>query len=134
MTNDSLQGHAGRRRQPGARSPSEGQLDERQAGGPHHDPLRTRRAGQQTILSIRATINESDTTSFLEDALDAIHAYMQQHDIQPAGGPFALCRSTGENTIDIEAGWPLERPVEGHGRIQCGSLPHGLVRQNEHTH
>jgi hypothetical protein len=102
-------------------------FDTTHVGPRSHHPPRTRRAGQQSILSIRATINEGDTTSFLEESLDAIHAYMQERHIQPAGSPFAICRPTGEGTVDIEAGWPLERAVEGSGPIHCGSVPSALV-------
>ena len=65
---------------------------------------------------------------FIRDALADVHAYMHEQHIHPSGPPFARRRPTGASTVDIETGWPLERPAEGRGRIHGASLPTTLIR------
>ena len=95
-----------------------------------HQQHGLRPAGQQPVLSTRARVRESDSAHFIQDALEDIRAYMQEHHIHPAGPPFARCRSTGAGTLDIETGWLLERPVQGSGRIHAASLPTTLIRHD----
>jgi hypothetical protein len=90
---------------------------------PMHHELGRQEAAGQPILSIRARVDENDAARFIRDALKDIHTYMQEHHIDPAGPPFSICQPAGQHVIDVEAGWPLERPVGGTGRIHGGSLP-----------
>jgi hypothetical protein len=97
------------------------------ARGRHRrDPRRT---AQQAVLSTRARVGEGDSGRFIRDALADIQAYMQEQHIDPVGPPFARCKSTGADTLDVEVGWPLDRAVEGSGRIHGGSLPTTLIRR-----
>src|SRR5271165_4315619 len=74
--------------------------------GPHHE-LGRRPGGQQAVLSIRGSVEGRDSASFVEHALETLHLYMKK--------------------LDIEAGWPLERYVEGSGQIHGGSMPTALI-------
>src|SRR5271165_2264372 len=94
--------------------------------GPHHE-LGRRPGGQQAVLSIRGSVEGRDSASFVEHALETLHLYMKKHDIHPTGRPFAICRPTSNGALDIEAGWPLERYVEGSGQIHGGSMPTALI-------
>jgi hypothetical protein len=82
-----------------------------------------------SILSIRARIDDREATRFIHDALAEIRVFMHERDVEPAGPPFSLRRSAGQRGIvDIEAGWPLERPIGGSGRVHGGALPASLAR------
>ena len=80
------------------------------------------------MLSIRGRVDERNSGRFIRDALADVHAYMHEQHIHPSGPPFARRRPTGASTVDIETGWPLERPAEGRGRIHGASLPTTLIR------
>jgi hypothetical protein len=90
---------------------------------PMHRELGRQAAAGQPILSIRTRVDENDAARCIKDALKDIHTYMQEHHIDPAGPPFSICQPAGQHGIDVEAGWPLMRPVAGTGRIHGGSLP-----------
>jgi hypothetical protein len=81
------------------------------------------------VLSTRAAVDETETERFVADALDEIRAYMHGREIEPAGPPFAITHPGGlEGTVDVEAGWLLDRPVAGERRIHGGTLPVGSAR------
>ncbi len=92
-----------------------------------HRPRGPQRADQQPVLSTRGRVDERDAGRFIHDSLADIHGYMLEQHIRPSGPPFARCRPTGASIVDIETGWPLERPAEGRGRIHGGSLPAMLI-------
>jgi hypothetical protein len=87
---------------------------------------------QQAVLSIRARVDECDAATFVHDSLETIHTYLVEHHIHPDGPPFVLCKSAGVRAIDVEAGWPLDRSVDGAGRIHAGSLPPTLIGHDPH--
>jgi hypothetical protein len=79
-------------------------------------------------LTIREQIDEHGTTAFIAQALEDIHTYMNDHDIQPAGPPFSICRPlTTGRLVDVETGWPVPRPTPGSGRIHGGSIPRARI-------
>lgn len=88
------------------------------------------RAAQQAVLSTRALVDKDDSARFIGASLEAIRAYMDERQIQPAGPAFAICRDAGRGALDVEVGWPLSRPVEGSGPIHGGSLPSALIRHD----
>jgi hypothetical protein len=87
----------------------------------------TLRPDDQPILSIRASVPKAEAQRFIAEALHGIRAFMQEHQLPPAGPPFSICRPRGSN-VDIEAGWPTaRRELAGRGRIHSGSLPRSLT-------
>jgi hypothetical protein len=83
---------------------------------------------EQPALSIRARVHDEDAAQFIRDALRDIRAYMQEHHVNAAGPPFSICLPVPPDRLDIEAGWPLEVPVDGTGRIHSSSLPPTFLR------
>lgn len=82
--------------------------------------------GEQPILSIRATVPALEADAFTEEALHDVRVYMQEHDVAPAGPPFAIRRQRGDD-VDIEAGWPIAGPLTGTSRIHSGLVPRSLA-------
>lgn len=83
-------------------------------------------AGDQPILSIRATVAADEAEAFIAAALHDIRVYLQEHDVAPAGPPFSICRSRGES-VDVEAGWPVVQALGGTSRIHSGAVPGSFV-------
>jgi hypothetical protein len=78
---------------------------------------------------VRTRIDEHEAASFVHEALEDIRSYMQEHDISPAGPPFSIALQADQAGIaDVEVGWPVDRPVNGNGRIHGGALPLGVVK------
>lgn len=87
----------------------------------------------QPILSIRASVPTADANEFIADALRDIRAYLEEHHISPAGPPFSICRPSG-SSLDVEAGWPTERPCTGTSRIHAGAHPRSLTGPQSRPH
>jgi effector-binding domain-containing protein len=52
--------------------------------------------------------------------------YLRRHGLQPAGAPFYNYRRINmEDTLDVEAGIPVEAPAAGEGEVRSGTLPGG---------
>jgi hypothetical protein len=84
--------------------------------------------GGQPVLAIRACTSDVNTAQFIRDALEELHGFLLDHDLQPAGRPFTLVKRTrAPGTRDIEVGWPVDRPFAGTGRIHSGTLPAALT-------
>jgi hypothetical protein len=97
-----------------------------------HDLTGTRHAGRP-VLAIRARASEQDTARFVHDALEELHTFMRDHDLQPAGPPFTIVNRTPRpGTLDIEAGWPIDHPAAGTGRIHHATLPTTLTGHSSH--
>ena len=97
---------------------------------PRAGHVATRASSDQPVLSIRASVRESEADRFIADALRDIRVYMQEHHVQPAGPPFSICRPRGSE-VDVEAGWPTAAPLNGTGRIHGGSVPRSLLPEVE---
>ena len=98
---------------------------ERYAARPDH--TRTRYPGQP-ILAIRAHTSERLAAQFVHDAFGELHSFIRDHDLKPAGPPFAIVNHTSKlGTLDIEAGWPINHPTAGADRIHGGTLPTPLA-------
>jgi hypothetical protein len=85
----------------------------------------------QPVLAKRGRVGVDDSTRFIRDALADIRAYMHEHDLEPAGPPFAITSAAAEpGKVDVEAGWPLEHEAVGAGAIHSATLPCTLARHN----
>jgi hypothetical protein len=83
----------------------------------------------QPALIKRGHVSADDLTGFTREALGDIRAYMHEHDLHPDGPPFAISTGSGdEGMIDVEAGWPIDHPVEGAGAIHRTTLSPTLAR------
>jgi hypothetical protein len=79
------------------------------------------------VLAIRTRTSERQGADFVHDALEEIRTFMHDHDLQPSGPPFTIVTPTARpGTLDIEAGWPIDHPVAGAGRIHGATLPPAL--------
>ena len=95
---------------------------------PRHGPAT--RAGQP-VISKRGQVAADDSNRFIREALEDVRAYMHEHDLDPAGPPFAMCIPTAKpGLVDVEAGWPIDRIAQGAGAIHSATLPPAVVRHS----
>jgi hypothetical protein len=80
----------------------------------------------QPVLTIRARVDEAETSAFVRQTLQEIRAHIMERNFEVVGPPFSLCHPLSEHTVDVEAGWPVTR---GHGseRIHAGAIPATLL-------
>jgi hypothetical protein len=80
------------------------------------------------VLTIRARVDQERVPSFVRAALGEIRGYIEEHQVEVEGPPFAICHPAPAHKVDVEAGWPVHR-TQANGRIGLGALPTGLVRR-----
>ena len=83
-------------------------------------------------IALRSTCTMSEIPEFLGRAYQQVYAYMKQKRLLPAGPPFAIYYNFDENSMDIEAGFPVFRSVAGEGEVQQGILPGGTYLKERH--
>lgn len=76
----------------------------------------------QRVLTMRARIDEGETSTFVRRTLQEIHAFIKEGDLEVTGPPFSLCRPLPGHLVDVEAGWPVTSG-QGTDRIHAGSIP-----------
>ena len=64
----------------------------------------------QPIVTIRRTCKMADIQKTLAEILPATFGYVLQEGAQPAGPPFTMYHSHGDDVIDLEGGCPTAAP------------------------
>jgi effector-binding domain-containing protein len=87
----------------------------------------------QPYLRIAGRI-EGDVSAFVDEAFDALFAWIKEHQIQATGPEFILFRELDEGgrPLEVEVSVPVGAGTEGDGRIDTGELPAG--RYLTHLH
>jgi hypothetical protein len=85
----------------------------------------------QPVLTKRGHISTDEATRFIRETLRDVRAYMHEHDLSPAGPPFAITSGADDpGMVNVEAGWPLDHEAVGAGAIHSATLPRTLARHN----
>ena len=92
------------------------------AGKPIHQIVE--RTAQPTA-SIRVKVAPAELSKQLGVLLPEVHAHLVAAGGRPAGPPFSRYHAFSETEIDLEAGFPVQAPVEAKGRVASGELPGG---------
>jgi effector-binding domain-containing protein len=79
----------------------------------------------QHVLMIRERASGKGLGAAMRGLYPVIAAYLEKRGVQPAGPPFAVYHSYGDEEVDFEAGLPVAEPVGGEGRINASELPGG---------
>lgn len=77
-------------------------------------------------------IGFDDLPAFFDDAFGVLPGVLAAQGVTPTGPAFGLYRALGE-VVDLEVGFPVDRPVEAEGRVRPGSLPAGRVARVVHA-
>lgn len=87
----------------------------------------------QPVASIRVKIKPADLASELAVLLPEVHQHLASIGAKLAGPPFSRYHAWSETEIDMEAGIPVQAPIEAKGRIQNSELPAGKTVTVWHT-
>jgi effector-binding domain-containing protein len=91
----------------------------------------------RTTVSIRERVQMSEITGFFDGSFATLAAVLAATEATPTGAPFALYRGMPSDEVDVEVGFPLDRPVEdavvaAHPGTQASTLPGGEVATTVH--
>lgn len=80
----------------------------------------------QPYAFIKFTVRMDQMKQPADEGFPALFAWLGQHGIEPVGAPFYNYRRINmSKTLDVEAGVPIARLVDGDGLVQIGTLPAG---------
>ena len=79
----------------------------------------------QATLSVRGRMPVQALSLFFARAFGAIAQYLGELGQHPVGPPYSAYYNTDMQDLDVEAGFPVARPLPGRGDIQAGHLPGG---------
>jgi effector-binding domain-containing protein len=85
------------------------------------------------VLSMRVHVPVHALPDFLSKAFSSIFQYLAELGEIPAGVPFVAYYNMDMQDLDVEAGYPVARPLAGRDEIQPGSLPEGPVAETIYT-
>ena len=74
--------------------------------------------------SVREAIPRDDITESLGRMYRAVYDAINKQGIKPSGAPFARYHAFG-SVVDLEAGLPVERPIQVDGNVKPSQLPGG---------
>jgi effector-binding domain-containing protein len=81
---------------------------------------------EQPVATIRVKCKPQDISQTLGELLPEVMAHLTATGARMSGPPFSRYHAWGEE-IDLEAGFPVQAPIEGKGRIQNSKLPGGKI-------
>lgn len=87
---------------------------------------------RQSTAVVRGHVAEGDIAAFLGEAFGEVMTALGQQGVTPAGPPFGRF-TPGEDGFQVEAGFPVDSPVTGTGRVTADELPGGPAAYTVHT-
>ncbi|UCD37002.1 MAG: GyrI-like domain-containing protein [Fidelibacterota bacterium] len=87
----------------------------------------------QPVLSIRTRAAVEDLPKVLGEAYRTVAELLGASGEQPSGPPFAAYYNMDMQNLDVEAGFPVSRKLEGQGEVQAGEIPRGQAAATLHT-
>ena len=85
------------------------------------------------VLSMRSRIPSQALPDFLGKAYSGIFQYLAELGESPAGFPFVAYYNMDMHDLDVEAGFPVSKPLPGRDEILAGALPEGMVAETVYT-
>lgn len=88
---------------------------------------------EQATLSVRATQAVGDLPQFFGRVYGSIMQYLGELGAAPAGMPFATYYNMDMEHMDVEAGFPVAKPLPSKGEIQASRIPAGKYISTIHV-
>lgn len=92
-------------------------------GGPT-PKIEIRSVRAKGVASVRETIPLNDITEALGRIFRTVSEAIDKQGIKPSGAPFARYHAFGD-VVDLEAGLPVETPIQAIGNVKPSQLPGG---------
>lgn len=90
------------------------------------------RAAQPTAV-IHERVPMAELPGFFQRAFGEVARAITVHGLAPAGPPFALYHGMPGDTVEVEAGFPVARPLPESGAVHTGVLPGGRCAHGTHV-
>lgn len=86
---------------------------------------------QQLTAVIHERVPMKELPQFFERAFGGVMGAIEHQGVAPAGPPFARYFGMPGETVEVEAGFPVAKPIDAEGPVQASELPaarcvHGL--------
>jgi effector-binding domain-containing protein len=79
----------------------------------------------QPTLTMRATSPVEKLQEFFGNAFGGVMAYLQELGEAPSGMPFGAYYNLDMTALDVEAGFPVAKVIEGKGEVNASTIPGG---------
>ncbi|MBB5788767.1 GyrI-like domain-containing protein [Jiangella mangrovi] len=86
---------------------------------------------EQPTAVVRAHVPADDLGGWLGIAHHLVARFLRRHGLKPAGPPFARLAII-DGTAVVEAGFPVNRPIDTDGEVEPSSLPGGPAAVTTH--
>ncbi len=87
----------------------------------------------KATMTVRIRTPVSQLPQVLGKAFGEIAAYIGTLGEQPAGPPFVVYHNMDMQDLDIEIGFPVNKPLPAQGKLQPGALPEGKAATCRYT-
>lgn len=81
---------------------------------------------------VRDTVALEDMPAFFSRAFGATMHVLTAQGVHPIGPPFGKYYGMPGAVVDVEAGFPVQRPVQSSGDVSPGTLPAGMIVEALH--
>lgn len=95
--------------------------------------VRITEIAEQPTAGIRERVLMSELTAFFARAFTETMTALRAQGLDPVGPPFGKYYGMPDDTVDIEAGFPVGEPIAAAGAVVPGSLPGGRVAEAVHV-
>lgn len=91
--------------------------------------VHSRQFEEQPTLVMITKVPEKMISDFIGKAFHTVAGYIGRSEVDFAGPPFARLRALDErfSQFEVEAGFPIDRALEGEGEVLASNLPSGPV-------
>lgn len=89
-------------------------------------------AEAMTTAAVRDVVAMADMRDFFDGSFTTLGDVLANQHLTPVSPPYGLYRGMPAETVDVEVGFPVDRPVEPERGVQAGSLPAGRVARVVH--
>jgi effector-binding domain-containing protein len=93
--------------------------------------IETRTLRERTTAVVLASLPAAGLSDWLPGAYQEVVGYLGRVGVAPSGPPFARY-TFHDDLVEVEAGFPVTRPVVGEGRVVPSSLPGGPAAVTTH--
>jgi effector-binding domain-containing protein len=91
------------------------------------NPCEIKELPARPTLSIRFRAAEQELPGHFGRVYGAISQYLRELGEQHVGAAFAAYHTMDMQNLDVEAGFPVSRPLPDRGDIRAGKIPGGMV-------
>lgn len=88
---------------------------------------------EQPTVTIRRWCEPTKLTEMFSEILPKAYSYATSNGATVGGAPFSRYHGMKDGKMDVEAGVPLAKKLEGQGEIQASTLPAGRVLVTWHV-